>query len=569
MPSANHPAAADYPPRADMSPMADLFDEARRQLSVCNACRYCAGYCPVWPELELRTVLSDGDLGFLGNLCHDCQDCFTACMYTAPHEFAINPPQVFAGLREDSYRRYAWPDRLPRWLAGWRGTVAAIVAVAVLFGALSYAATGRALPAAPGHHGSPYQILPYALMLILLGLPALWCAAVLAVAAVRCWRDIHGPLADLARLRHWPAAIAQAVQLRHMRGTVSGADSEVGCDYPADASSTARRRFHLILSYGFIGCVASTVSAAIEQDLLNIAPPYPYLSVPVLTGTLGGLGMLAGGAGLLILKARSDPARGTPGMRRSDYALLLALLVLAATGLLTLAVRDTALFGPVLTAHLAAIAVAFAVAPYTKFTHWLYRLLAIYKHNFTGTAADQGLRRPRLSPAVGSVLGEDLTEWASCGHCLSTVVVHRVGTGDERLPERPATPAGPCRIIHRKPLPERLPALAGQQRPGDCQVTCRVTDTAGSEVDDRRQLPVIEQEISLGNVTVEPALHAIPAGVKGARPDLAGHVDIDVTVQHRQRILHQRVVSAQRAAAEPVVLSGAGTVSRFDGPQSR
>lgn len=25
--------------------------------------------------------------------------------------------------------------------------------------------------------------------------------------------------------------------------------------------------------------------------------------------------------------------------------------------------------------------VAFAVAPYTKFVHWLYRLLAVYKHN--------------------------------------------------------------------------------------------------------------------------------------------------------------------------------------------
>ena len=386
MPSADHPAGTGYPPRAGMSPLADLFDEARRQLSVCNACRYCAGYCPVWPELELRTVLSDGDLGFLANLCHDCQDCFTACMYTAPHEFAINPPQVFARLREDGYRRYAWPDRAPRWLAGWHGTIAALVATAAVCGALSYASTGRPLSAAAGHPGSPYQILPYALMLALLGLPAVWCAGVLAVAAVRCWRDIHGPLADLARPRHWPAAIAQAVQLRHMRGTVGGGDGGAGCDYPADAPSPARRRYHLILGYGFALCVASTVSAAVEQDLLNIAPPYPYLSVPVLTGTLGGLGMLVGGAGLLVLKARSDPARGTPGMRRSDYALILALLVLATTGLLTLAVRETALFGPVLTAHLAAIAVAFAVAPYTKFSHWLCRLLAIYKYTLTGAA---------------------------------------------------------------------------------------------------------------------------------------------------------------------------------------
>jgi citrate/tricarballylate utilization protein len=104
----------------------------------------------------------------------------------------------------------------------------------------------------------------------------------------------------------------------------------------------------------------------------------------VLTGTAGGLGMLAGGLGLLVLKARSDAARTTPSARRADYAFLLALLVLAATGLLTLAVRATPAFGPVLLVHLSAIAVAFAAAPYTKFPHWIYRLLAIYKHHLDG-----------------------------------------------------------------------------------------------------------------------------------------------------------------------------------------
>jgi citrate/tricarballylate utilization protein len=123
------------------------------------------------------------------------------------------------------------------------------------------------------------------------------------------------------------------------------------------------------------------VSAAVEQDLLGISPPYAYLSVPVAAGTLGGIGMIAGGAGLLALKARSHQDRSTPGMRKADYAFTAALLVLAASGLLTLAVRDTAAFGPVLVAHLAAVMVAFAIAPYTKFAHWTYRLLAIYKHN--------------------------------------------------------------------------------------------------------------------------------------------------------------------------------------------
>jgi ferredoxin len=164
---------ADDPPRdpmptddlfaqAGFAVEADLFAEARRQLSVCNACRYCAGYCPVWPELELRTDLTDGDLGYLASLCHDCQDCYTACMYTAPHEFALNPPQVFAGLRADTYRRYAWPGRLPVWLTGWRGPFAVLIVAAALLIAVSAAATGRLLSATANHPGGPYEVVPYA-----------------------------------------------------------------------------------------------------------------------------------------------------------------------------------------------------------------------------------------------------------------------------------------------------------------------------------------------------------------------------------------------------------------------
>jgi len=254
------------------------------------------------------------------------------------------------------------------------GVATAFAGAGLALALLSYVSTGRPLWAGTGS-GSPYQFLPYQLMLAVLIAPTLWSAAVFAWGATRYWRDIHGRLAGLARLRAWPAALTQAIQLRHMRG--GGA----GCDYPDDAPSPARRRHHLLVVYGFGLCTVSTISAAIEQDLLGIKPPYPYLSVPVMTGTAGGLGILAGVAGLLLLKARSDAARTTPSMRQGDYGFLWALLLLAGSGMITLAVRSTALFGPVFAVHLTAISVAFGIAPYTKFAHWIYRLLAIYKHN--------------------------------------------------------------------------------------------------------------------------------------------------------------------------------------------
>ena len=31
-----------------------LLEEAERQLTICNACRYCEGYCAVFPAMEMR-----------------------------------------------------------------------------------------------------------------------------------------------------------------------------------------------------------------------------------------------------------------------------------------------------------------------------------------------------------------------------------------------------------------------------------------------------------------------------------------------------------------------------------
>jgi citrate/tricarballylate utilization protein len=47
------------------------------------------------------------------------------------------------------------------------------------------------------------------------------------------------------------------------------------------------------------------------------------------------------------------------------------------SGLLTLVLRDAAAFGPVLVVHLATVAACFAIAPYTKFMHAVYRFLAL------------------------------------------------------------------------------------------------------------------------------------------------------------------------------------------------
>src|SRR5580704_1455327 len=100
--------------RRPRMPGLDLIEEAGRQLTICNACRYCEGYCAVFPALEVRRDFAKGDVLYLAHLCHDCRACYHACPYTPPHEFAINIPKVMSDVRVASYQRWSWPALLAR-----------------------------------------------------------------------------------------------------------------------------------------------------------------------------------------------------------------------------------------------------------------------------------------------------------------------------------------------------------------------------------------------------------------------------------------------------------------------
>ena len=99
------PSAKSSPPSSPM----ELISEGQRAMRLCNACRYCEGFCAVFPAMERRLAFSEQDLNYLANLCHDCGECYYSCQYAPPHEFALNLPQTLAEIRAESYRKYAWP----------------------------------------------------------------------------------------------------------------------------------------------------------------------------------------------------------------------------------------------------------------------------------------------------------------------------------------------------------------------------------------------------------------------------------------------------------------------------
>ena len=348
----------------------EMFNEAQRQLNICNACRYCAGYCPVWPALELRNELSNADVHYLANLCHDCRDCFSACMYTEPHEFALNPPKLFAEVREQTYRQYAWPNRRPAWLTNRVGVLLATVAavVVVLLGVLDGGTSDA--PSA-----SPYAVISHGLLIAMAGIPALFAFAVVLAGAIRFWRETGGTRAGISDLAANRATFAQAATLRHQTG------GDEGCNVDGTTPSAQRRSWHQLVAYGFLLTFASTTSAAFMENILGIMPPYAYLSAPVVLGTVGGVMAAIGCVGLLHVKRIADRDQTTPTMRRADLWLIWTLLALNVTGLLVLVLRTTSAFGPMFGLHMVTVIAFFLLVPYTKFVHWIYRVLAMQLNN--------------------------------------------------------------------------------------------------------------------------------------------------------------------------------------------
>jgi citrate/tricarballylate utilization protein len=356
----------------------EFLREAQRQLGVCNACRYCEGFCAVFPALELRAEVASGDLTYLANLCHDCRDCYTACMFTPPHEFAVNIPKVLAEARVRTYEHYSRPRGSGLFRRSVAGTAAisagGIVAVALLIAA--FVGPG-VLTAAHRGPGAFYAVAPWLAIIVPAIAIALYGAVVALAGAFEFARDIRGgapapdaPVRAPAVPAVWRAAL-DAVTLRFLKG--GGA----GCYYPRERGSSRRRILHHFVAGGFLAALVSTTLAAVEQDILGRMPPFPLLSLPVAFGVVGGVLLIAGTTGLLILKARSESEPASTTMTAMDYAFLVLLDLVAVTGMLLLILRDTRLMPVVLVVHLGLLVGLFVTAPYGKFIHFVYRYLAL------------------------------------------------------------------------------------------------------------------------------------------------------------------------------------------------
>jgi citrate/tricarballylate utilization protein len=348
--------------------------EARRQIEICNACRYCEGFCAVFPAIARRRQFSGSDLHYLANLCHGCKGCYHACQYAPPHPFAVNVPKVLAELRTESYQAYAWPTWLARAFRH-SGLVLAMVTTLLVILTVLLTATLNAPGNLMGMHvgaGAFYAVIPWGVMSTLAAGTILYALFALAVAGVRYWRDTAG--GSIVSTGPVGRAATDIATLRYLGGGHGGVD---GCNDIDESFSQARRWLHHALFYGFLLCCASTAVATIYAHFLGLPAPYPVVSLPVLLGLVGGIGLAVGAGGLLWVKMLTDPVPEAKTVLGGEYALLALLLGIALTGVALLGLRQTPAMGILLAVHLGTVLSLFLLLPYSKMVHGLYRGLAL------------------------------------------------------------------------------------------------------------------------------------------------------------------------------------------------
>ena len=348
--------------------------EVARQMQICNACRYCEGFCAVFPAMTRRLEFGKADIHFLASLCHNCGACLHACQYAPPHEFAVNVPQAMAEVRGQTYVDYAWPPALGQLYQRQGLTLSlALAAGLALFLLLAVALKGS-LWSAPG--GDFYGIFPHNLLVSLFAPVFLFVVFALGMGVRRFWRDIT-PATSGAPLSTPAAAEATDAVLRLK---YLGGGHGDGCHNEDDAYSLSRRRFHHFTFYGFMLCFAATSLATVYHYAFGWFAPYDLPSIPKLLGAVGGVMLVLGTAGLWHLNRTRHPLHGDAQQKPMDLGFIALLFLVSSSGLALWLARGTPALALLLCLHLGAVMALFATMPYGKFGHGIFRTAALLRH---------------------------------------------------------------------------------------------------------------------------------------------------------------------------------------------
>jgi len=344
----------------------DSIDQARRQLEICNACRYCESYCSVFPAVHRERSFTDGDIQQIANLCHNCRGCYYACQYTAPHEFDLNLPQSLAQVRQESWQENATPALFANQFHK-NGTGISVITL-FAFAFILWLIQGASTSSNEGFYG----LLSHNAMLVIF-LPAFLLPLIsISLSVRRFWQKVGG---ERIKLIHLKQAFSSAAKMKNL-----AAGHGEGCNFEdKDRFSQARRYYHQATMYGFLLCFAATSVATLMHYLLALSAPYDITSLPKLLGVSGGILLSIGTAGLALLKLKAEKHLGDKRVWGGEMAFTLLLFSVSTTGLMLYLFGASPWLGELLALHLGTVLAFFILMPFSKMTHGFYRLAALIR----------------------------------------------------------------------------------------------------------------------------------------------------------------------------------------------
>ena len=351
--------------------------EVARQLQICNGCRYCEGFCAVFPAMTRRLEFGKADIHYLANLCHNCGACLHACQYAPPHEFAINVPKAMATVRGQTYADYAWPPALGKLYQRNGLTLSLALAFSLtLFMLLALQNNGTLWgPVVQNGQQGFYAIFPHNLMVSLFAPVFFWAVLALGMGVSQFWKDVT-PATSGA-----PLSTPAAAEATHdaLKLTYLGGGHGDGCNNEDDAFTLARKRFHHLTFYGFMLCFAATSVATLYHYALGWPAPYDFTSLPKILGTVGGIALTLGTLGLWRLNLARDPQHGDVNQRPMDRGFIALLFLISVTGLALMLSRNTVAMPSLLALHLGLVMALFFTLPYGKFAHGIFRMASLLR----------------------------------------------------------------------------------------------------------------------------------------------------------------------------------------------
>ena len=344
--------------------MPDIYDEARRQFDICNACRYCEGYCAVWDEMENMKIFSNTNIQHLANLCHDCRECYTVCPFTEPHEFNLNIPKVLSNVRYETYIHNIKPKFMEKaathqnylWLSAIVLSLLSVFSIGYINvngNLFAYDNLFLIIHIFPVLQFKIFSIILYTYVIVL------W-----TLEANSYWNSINSGK-DNKKIT--PHSIVSALYDTFSHKYFKGGGA--GCSYPQDNSGKFRLIFHPMVFFGFI------------IDLIAISF-YGHLDIYlIIVYMAGSLLMSIGAISLLLAKLYSNRELANKQLLYMDYPFTTIMFLTGITGFIFPIISGYDIFSLIFMFHLCFIATIFLIAPFGKFIHPVYRFLSILKYN--------------------------------------------------------------------------------------------------------------------------------------------------------------------------------------------